>query len=96
MFFFALTGRMEDFKESKIQNFYNHGATSIIYWVYYKLPILSYFEVGMYAPSFSFSDLLALFCYTQPTNTYMGIFFKLLCPVYTNLLFYIYRYSVLD
>ena len=27
----------------------------------------------MYAPLLSFSDLLALFCYTQPTKTYIGI-----------------------
>ena len=62
------------FKEPKIQNFHNHGDTSVIYWVYYKPAILSYFEVGTYARLFSFSDLLALFCYTQSTNTYTGIF----------------------
>ena len=28
--------------------FGNHGATSGIYWVYCKLPVLSYLEVGTY------------------------------------------------
>ena len=37
------------FKEPKIQNFGKHGATSEIYWVYYKPPVLSYSEVGKYA-----------------------------------------------
>ena len=36
------------FKEPKIQNFGKHGATSRICWVYYKPPISSYSEVGMY------------------------------------------------
>ena len=36
------------FKEPKIQDFDNHGATSGIYWVYYKPPVLSYSEVGTY------------------------------------------------
>ena len=44
-----------------------------MYWVYYKPPILSYFGVGMYAPLFSFSAFLALFRYSQPTNTYIGV-----------------------
>ena len=34
--------------KSQIQNFNNHGATSRIYWVYYKPPVLSYSEVGTY------------------------------------------------
>ena len=33
------------FKKPKIQHFGNHGATSGIYWVYYKPPVLSYLEV---------------------------------------------------
>ena len=37
--------------EPKIENFANHGATSGIYWVYYKCVFLSYSEVGMFAPS---------------------------------------------
>ena len=37
-------------------------------------PILSYFEVGTYAPFLCFSDLLVLFYYTQTANTYIGIF----------------------
>ena len=37
------------FKEPKIQNFGNQGATSRVYWVYYKPPVLSYSEVGTYA-----------------------------------------------
>ena len=40
------------FREPKIQNFGNHGATSGIYWVYYKPPILSYWEVGTYDKAF--------------------------------------------
>ena len=32
--------------ESEIQNFDNYDATSGIYWVYYKSPVLSYSEVG--------------------------------------------------
>ena len=32
-------------------------------------PVSSYSEIGTYNPLFSFSDLLALFCYTQPANT---------------------------
>ena len=32
--------------ESKIQNFNTYDATSGIYWVYYKSPVLSYLEVG--------------------------------------------------
>ena len=37
------------FKEPKFQNFGNHGATSSIYQIYYKPPVLSYSEVGTYA-----------------------------------------------
>ena len=37
------------FREFKIQNFGNHGATSAINWVYYKPPVQSYWEVGTYA-----------------------------------------------
>ena len=36
------------FREPKIQNFGNHVAISDIYWVHYKLPVLSYSEVGTY------------------------------------------------
>ena len=36
------------FKEPKIQSFGNYGATSMIYWVYYKVFVLSYSEVGTY------------------------------------------------
>ena len=36
------------FKEPKIQNFGKHGATSGVYWVYYKPPVLSYSDVGTY------------------------------------------------
>ena len=36
------------FKGPKIQNFGNHYATSEIYYVYYKPPVLSYSEVGTY------------------------------------------------
>ena len=39
----------QTFKEPKIQNFGNQGATSRVYWVYYKPPVLSYSEVGTYA-----------------------------------------------
>ena len=35
-------------KELKTQNFGNHGPTSRLHWVYYKPPILSYSEIGMY------------------------------------------------
>ena len=38
----------QDFTESKIQNFGNHGATSKIYWVYYKPIVSSYSKVGTY------------------------------------------------
>ena len=38
----------KDFREPKMKSFGNHGATSRIYWVYNKLPILSYWEVGTY------------------------------------------------
>ena len=37
------------FGEPKIQNFPKHGATSRIYWVRYKPPVLSFWEVGLYA-----------------------------------------------
>ena len=37
------------FREPKIQNFDNCGATSRMYRVYYKPPVLSYSEVGTYA-----------------------------------------------
>ena len=36
------------FSKLKIQNFGNHGATSRIYWVYYKPLVLSYSKVGKY------------------------------------------------
>ena len=36
------------FKKPKIQNFGKHGATSGIHRVYYKSPVLSYLEAGMY------------------------------------------------
>ena len=32
----------------KIQNFGKHGATSRIYWIYYKFVVFSYSEVGTY------------------------------------------------
>ena len=42
------TAHFQAFREPKIQNFGNHVATSKIYWVHYKPPVLSYSEVGTY------------------------------------------------
>ena len=36
------------FREPNIQDFGNHVATSKIYWVQYKPPVLSYSKVGTY------------------------------------------------
>ena len=40
------------FREPKIQDFGSLGATSGMYWVYYKAPVLSYIEAETYV-SFS-------------------------------------------
>ena len=42
-------------REPKIMNFGSLGATSGMYWVYYKAPVLSYFEAETYV-SFSFGE----------------------------------------
>ena len=47
-------GRVQDpgeyifqaFKEPKIQNFGNHGATSGMYWAYYKPPVLESWNIS--------------------------------------------------
>ena len=38
----------QTFKEPKIQNFGNQGATFRVYWVYYKPPVLSNSGFGMH------------------------------------------------
>ena len=41
-------GHFQVFREPKLQHFGNHVASSEIYWVHYKPPVLSYSEVGTY------------------------------------------------
>ena len=62
------------FREPKIQDFGNHGATSGIYWVYYKPPVLSYWELERMLSTiivFSFNGLILKMWYPL-----IALFFK--------------------
>ena len=69
----------QPFREPKIQNFGNHGATSGIYWVYYKPPILSNWEFASTIIIFSFNSLILKMWYPL-----IALFFKVSFRVATQ------------